>query len=115
MDRLVESVIPADLLDRFLREAPRSRSDAASAAPPSVIAAIRYRMICRSTGPPGTKCVITNTASVIPMNVGITRRSRRMKYPITCLTELPGCDGRRLLLDPVLPIVDLSGPNRELC
>ena len=48
-------------------------------APPSVIAAIRYRMIWRSTGPPGTKCVMTKTASVIPMKVGITSRSRRMK------------------------------------
>ena len=39
-------------------------------------------MICRSTGPPGTKCVMTKTASVIPMNVGITSSSRRMKYPV---------------------------------
>jgi hypothetical protein len=36
-------------------------------------------MIWRSIGPPGTKCMIRNTASVMPMNVGMISRKRRMK------------------------------------
>ena len=32
--------------------------------PPSPATAIWYRMIWRSTGPPGTKCMMTKTASV---------------------------------------------------
>src|SRR5436190_20552035 len=41
---------------------------------------IRSRMIWRSTGPPGTKCIITKTAIVMPRNVGMISRKRRRKY-----------------------------------
>ena len=38
--------------------------------------------ITRSTGPPGTKRVTAKTSRVMPMNVGMTNRSRRMKYDV---------------------------------
>jgi hypothetical protein len=36
-------------------------------------------MIWRSIGPPGTKCMTTKAAMVIPMNVGITSSNRLAK------------------------------------
>ena len=34
--------------------------------------------ITRSTGPPGANCTTTNDTSMIPSNVGIMNRMRRM-------------------------------------
>src|SRR4051794_12955755 len=64
-------------------------------------AAILKRMIWRSTGPPGTKCMMTNTASVIPRNVGITNRKRLKKYP-------------RTLLPVALPVMIFHGRHVQL-
>jgi len=40
---------------------------------------MRYAMIWRSIGPPGTKCITTNAAIVMPTNVGMISSSRRTK------------------------------------
>jgi hypothetical protein len=50
--------------------------------PPWFVCMALVSAIILSMGPPGTKRVMVNTIMVIPMNVGITKSKRLMKYAI---------------------------------
>ena len=62
--RLVEAVVARICVDRSPGERRRPARRAAPAAARAI--AIWYCMICRSTGPPGTNCMMTKTATVMP-------------------------------------------------
>ena len=73
-------------------------------------------MISRSTGPPGTNCMITNTASVIPMKVGMISSNRRMKYAVTSTpnNRLPRRAPVFGTFGVVLPVTDVDRSDRQL-
>ena len=76
MHRLVEAVEPLHFLERFGGISVPQPTIAAATGPASPAIAILYAMIWRSIGPPGTKCITTNTTIVMPMNVGMISSNR---------------------------------------
>src|SRR4051812_9103191 len=77
---------------------------------------MRSRMICRSTGPPGTKCMIRNTAIVIPRNVGMINSRRLRKYWVTPAYVLLGRrhEGAAAAFGVLLPVPDFERPDGHL-